>query len=103
MVGSRRQLRLLPGILVLILAVVFPLFASRATTASAASTYGPLVTAALKYVGQQEGQCYSFMQQVVREATGRTVGPDYRLGYLAAGAVEVMLQQARSGDIIQSV
>jgi uncharacterized protein YraI len=41
------------------------------------------------------------MRQVVQEATGRTVGFDYRQGFFAAGAVEVTADQAQNGDIIQ--
>jgi hypothetical protein len=41
------------------------------------------------------------MQNVVGEVTGRYVNGDYRLSYLNAGATEVPLAQAQSGDIIQ--
>lgn len=41
------------------------------------------------------------MREVVQEATGRTVGFDYRQGFFEAGAVEVSASEATSGDIIQ--
>ncbi len=41
------------------------------------------------------------MREVVQEATGRTVGFDYRQGFFDAGAVEVSAAEATSGDIIQ--
>lgn len=62
---------------------------------------GPIAATALRYVGTHGGQCWTFMKQVVREATGRTIGFDYRLGYFEAGAVEVSPEEARNGDIIQ--
>jgi hypothetical protein len=59
---------------------------------------------ALKYEGSWGGQCWQFMKDVVREATGREVGFDYREGFFQAGAVEVTdIAQVRSGDIIQIV
>lgn len=41
------------------------------------------------------------MKKVVFEATGKTIGYDYRAGYLEAGAIEVSLSDAGPGDIIQ--
>jgi len=66
-----------------------------------ATVNGPIASVALKYVGTQGGQCWTFMKRVVAEATGRTVGFDYYLGYLQAGAIEVSASEARNGDIIQ--
>src|SRR5262245_63095251 len=68
---------------------------------TAAPAYGPLITDALKYEGQYGGECYMFMQKVVKEVTGRLISGDYRKSYIDAGAVEVPLSQAQSGDIIQ--
>lgn len=62
---------------------------------------GPIAATALKYVGTHGGQCWTFMREVVKEATGRTVGFDYRLGFFEAGAIEVSADEARNGDIIQ--
>ena len=56
---------------------------------------------AMSAVGVQQGECFPWMRRVVQAATGITIGNDYRLGYLQAGAVEVSPQAARSGDIIQ--
>jgi hypothetical protein len=94
-----RQRQLLPSILVAVLAGSALLVSIR--TADATATYDPLVTAALKYEGQRGGECFIFMQNVVSEVTGRYVNGDYRLSYLNAGATEVPLAQAQSGDIIQ--
>ena len=56
---------------------------------------------AMSAVGQQQGECFPWMRRIVQAVTGLTIGNDYRLGYLQAGAVEVSPQAARSGDIIQ--
>jgi hypothetical protein len=57
---------------------------------------------ALQYEGQWGGQCWQFMKNVVREATGLEIGFDYRQGYFDAGAVEITdLAAVRPGDIIQ--
>jgi uncharacterized protein YraI len=61
----------------------------------------PIVTTALQYLGTHGGQCWTFMKQVVAEATGAQVGFDYRQGYFEAGAVEVSPDDAVAGDIIQ--
>jgi len=66
-----------------------------------ATVNGPIATVALKYLGTHGGQCWTFMRNVVKEATGRTVGYDYHYGYLQAGAIEVSGAEARNGDIIQ--
>jgi hypothetical protein len=44
-----------------------------------------------------------FMQKVVKEVTGRLISGDYRQSYINAGATEVPLAEAQSGDIIQLV
>lgn len=75
----------------------------------AASLGGPTVlgpqlsvaTVALSHVGSYGGQCWVFMQHVVHEATGRTIGTDYIKGFLNAGAYEVAPADAGPGDIIQ--
>jgi hypothetical protein len=66
-----------------------------------AQTGSSIADTALQYVGTHGGQCWTFMQQVVLEATGRRVGYDYRQGYFQAGAVEVPASEATTGDIIQ--
>lgn len=73
-------------------------------TASAAPTgsYDGIAAVALKYEGTWGGQCWIFVKKVVFEATGKTMGFDYRQGFFDAGAEEVhSLADARAGDIIQ--
>lgn len=98
----RLQPRLLSAILVLIsFATAILIVGGR--QADATATYGPLITQALKYDGTRGGECYLFMQKVVKEVTGRLINGDYRQSYLDAGATEIALSQAQSGDIIQLV
>lgn len=80
---------------------VFALAGAAPSTSRAAGEENPISATALKYVGTHGGQCWTFMQQVVFEATGKRVGNDYRAGYFEAGAVEVSASEARAGDIIQ--
>lgn len=88
--------------LLLVLVVgVAALFGVAPSPSSAAGEQNPISAAALKHVGTHGGQCWTFMQQVVAEATGRRVGNDYRTGYFEAGAVEVSASEAAAGDIIQ--
>ncbi|MEO8538583.1 MAG: hypothetical protein ABI577_02500 [bacterium] len=61
----------------------------------------PITTRAVADLGTYQGECWMWMKKVVFEATGKTIGFDYRAGYLEAGAVEVSLSQAGPGDIIQ--
>lgn len=75
---------------------------AEAQTAPVPTGESTIAGAALRYVGQYQGQCFPFVQRVVAEATGAQIGGDYRLGYLNAGAVEVPVDQAMPGDIIQS-
>lgn len=77
------------------------IFAPNSSTPAAAEEQSPIVTAALRHVGTHGGQCWTWMQEVVKEATGRSVGFDYRQGFFDAGAVEVSAAEATSGDIIQ--
>jgi Bacterial SH3 domain len=60
-----------------------------------------IVQTALKYEGTWQGQCWTFVQKVVFEATGREMGFDYRQGFFEGGAVEVSANEAAAGDIIQ--
>ena len=99
MAEMRWQRWLLPGIVVGLLLASALFSGSRGVDATA--SYGPLITTALKYEGQSGGECYLFMQKVVREVTGRLINGDYRQSYIDAGASEVPLIQAQSGDIIQ--
>jgi hypothetical protein len=61
----------------------------------------PLVATASQYDGTYQGECWMFMKMVVLEALGIEVGFDYRLGYLDSGAIEVPIDLAEPGDIIQ--
>jgi Bacterial SH3 domain len=70
-------------------------------SASAEYANGPIASVALQYLDTHGGQCWTFMREVVFEATGRTVGFDYREGFFEAGAVEVSAEEAANGDIIQ--
>ncbi|TAJ21918.1 MAG: SH3 domain-containing protein, partial [Dehalococcoidia bacterium] len=56
---------------------------------------------AVAAVGQQQGECFPWIRRVVQSALGISIGNDYRLGYLQAGAVEVTPQAGRAGDILQ--
>lgn len=93
----RRCLLVLPLLVVSVAVLAVP----GGTAAQAETTNGPIAATALKYVGTHGGQCWTFMRQVVQEATGRTVGFDYRQGFFQAGAIEVTADQAQNGDIIQ--
>lgn len=90
------------ALFLLLLVALAPVALARTTTpASASAPNGPIVSTALKYLGTHGGQCWTFMKEVVAEATGRNVGFDYRLGFFEAGAIEVSASEATNGDIIQ--
>jgi hypothetical protein len=82
------------------LLVAISIFA-HAPTASAEGTGSAIADAALARLGTHGGQCWTFMQTVVAEATGNRVGFAYRQGYFDAGAIEVSSSEATAGDIIQ--
>ncbi len=84
--------------LVLLLLIVLPVRAQQEDRLSAGDA---IVQAALPHIGTHGGQCWTFVRQVVADATGNELGFDYRHGYLEAGAVEVTLEEAIPGDIIQ--
>jgi len=56
---------------------------------------------ALKDLGTWQGQCFTWVKDVVQRATGATMCWGYRDGYLSGGAVEISLAEAVRGDIIQ--
>jgi hypothetical protein len=92
----------LAGILLAILAVlVFQSPTASAVGPNTTASTNPIAATALTYEGTFEGDCWPFVKQVVFEATGREIGFDYRQGFFDAGAVEVSLAEAQSGDIIQ--
>lgn len=100
---STRVARLLLVVVVILGASTlgFGLTSAAADVLPSQSSYGVIARAALPAVGQQQGQCRSWVQRVVASAFGVVIGSDYRLGYLQAGAVEVSAQAAVNGDIIQ--
>lgn len=61
----------------------------------------PIAVLALSYVGTYGGECWIFMQDVVKEATGKRVGTDYLRGFAKVDGYEVTLDEARAGDVIQ--
>lgn len=85
----------------LAITVLWPARAHAQTVPVAATSYGAIATRALLDNDQKKGECFPWVREVVKAATGRTIGGDYHTGYLAAGAIEVPLVSARNGDIIQ--
>jgi hypothetical protein len=73
---------------------------SEASPAPAASGLN-IADEALKDVNTWQGQCFTWVKDVVERATGAQMGWGYRAGYLAGGAVEVPLAEAARGDVIQ--
>ncbi len=90
----------LAGILLVVLSISL---LGQASAKAQASPSSSLPAVALKYEGTYQGQCWTFMKKVVLEATGASIGFDYRQGYFDAGAVEVSSSEAQPGDIIQIV
>lgn len=91
-----------PALAAILVAVVAVLSVTVAASgAAAASPTNPIAQTALKYDGTWQGECWAWVHNVVFEATGRTIGFDYRDGFFEAGAVEVSAVDARAGDIIQ--
>jgi uncharacterized protein YraI len=89
------------SLLVLALSLLTTLALLPAPASAGDTGNSPIAAAALRHLDTHGGQCWTFMQQVVSEATGRHVGNDYRQGYFDAGAVEVSAADATNGDIIQ--
>lgn len=69
--------------------------------AAAAEPSPSIADVALGHLDTHGGQCWTFVQAVVFEATGAQIGNDYRQGFFEAGAVEVQASEAARGDIIQ--
>lgn len=88
-----------------VLAVVAGLSAAldigRDTAAAYSSAGDAIASRALLDLDTYQGQCYTWMEQVVHDALGVDIGNDYRQGYLDAGFVEVAAAHAGLGDIIQ--
>ena len=93
-----------PALAAILVAVVAVLTAFSATRpAAAAPSSDGIRSRALQDVGTWQGECWQFMKAVVRDATGIQVGFDYHYGYIEAGALEVGVNEAGPGDIIQIV
>ncbi|PKN80413.1 MAG: hypothetical protein CVU47_09145 [Chloroflexi bacterium HGW-Chloroflexi-9] len=75
--------------------------AQASTTPGAEAAVTNVVSIAMGSLHQWEGECFPFVRRVIAAATGRTIGWDYHLGYLEAGAVEVPLDAVQEGDVIQ--
>lgn len=60
-----------------------------------------IVERAFNDLGTWGGQCWTWMRQVIEDATGKSVGFDYREGFFEAGAIEVTIDEAQPGDVIQ--
>ncbi len=73
---------------------------SEASPAPAASGLN-IADEALKDLNTWQGQCFTWVKDVVERATGAQMGWGYRAGYIAGGAVEVPLAEAVRGDVIQ--
>jgi uncharacterized protein YgiM (DUF1202 family) len=89
----------LAAILVAVVAVLSVTVA--ASPVAAAPSTNAIAETAVSYDGTGQGECWIFIRKVVLEATGRTIGFDYRDGFFEAGAVEVSAKEAQPGDIIQ--
>ncbi len=88
------------GILVAI-AVLCAIPALALAQAAPSKQLHPLVAEAAQYEGEYQGECWIFVDKVVKDALGLELGHDYRLGYLEAGAVEVSVAGAQPGDVVQ--
>lgn len=97
----RGKLPLRVALMLLAFSVIAPAALSLPRTTEAQEANSPIAAAALRRLGTQGGQCWTFMQEVVAEGSGRRVGFDYRAGFFEAGAVEVSAEEAANGDIIQ--
>jgi hypothetical protein len=84
----------------MLLVVRAPVQASTTPGAEAAITN--VVSIAMGSLNQWEGECFPWVRRVIAAATGRTIGWDYHLGYLEAGAVEVPLDSVQQGDVVQT-
>ncbi len=96
---NRSALLLAAGLVVLVTIVANPGSASADTPASGNEA---IASTALRYLGTHGGQCWTFMQRVVAEATGKQVNGAYRAGYFGAGGFEVAPEDAARGDIVQT-
>jgi hypothetical protein len=93
----------LAAILVAFVAVLTAAAAIRPAAAAPAAedTSGAIVNRAMKDLDTYQGECWQWMKLVILEATGTEIGFDYRYGFLDSGAVEVSVDAAGPGDVIQ--
>jgi hypothetical protein len=93
----------LAAILVAFVAVLSTALAIRPAAAAPndARSSNAIVERALQDLETYQGECWQWMKLVVLEATGVEIGFDYRWGFLDMGAVEVSVEDAGPGDIIQ--
>ncbi|WP_322795329.1 hypothetical protein [Tepidiforma sp.] len=85
-----------------VLVAILAAFAAAAAPGRAgADSSHPIVERALRDLGTHQGECWPWVKRVVFDATGREMGFDYRDGFFEAGAVEVSLEEAAPGDVIQ--
>lgn len=89
----------LAAILVAFVAIISAVGLVQGATADTPSN--AIAERAVRDLGSWQGECWQWMKKVVSEATGRSVGFDYRQGYFDAGAIEISLTEAGPGDIIQ--
>ncbi len=75
--------------------------ARASTTPGADAALTNVISIAMQSLDRWEGECFPWVRRVIQQATGRTIGWDYRQGYLQAGAVEVALDAVQEGDVIQ--
>ncbi len=92
-----------PTVAAILVAVVAFTAMGLSRPADAVTPADAIVERATRDLGTWQGECWQWMKKVVADATGKQIGFDYRLGYLEAGAIEVTMDQAGPGDIIQIV
>lgn len=83
--------------------LVSPVTARAASSVNAPSSATLVTSGALAQLGSKQGECFPFVQRVMKATIGRSIGSDYRLGYIQAGAIEVPLIAAQVGDVIQLI
>jgi len=91
----------LAATLVAVVAVLSAIVGMSPAKAAPPSSTSPIAERAILDLGTWQGECWLWMKEVVLDATGKTVGFDYRQGFFEAGGVEVSLGEAGPGDIIQ--
>ncbi|HQW50841.1 MAG TPA: hypothetical protein PL082_02185 [Tepidiformaceae bacterium] len=92
-----------PTLAAILVAVVAFTAMGLSRPADAVTPADAIVERATRDLGTWQGECWQWMKKVVSDATGKQIGFDYRLGYLEAGAVEVTIDQAGPGDVVQIV